>query len=174
MPGYTTPALLSSIYFMRDASGDPRVTQAAYQSKGEQFSPPDVLHYQAALNLPRMGVDRIVASHVRSSEECGVDACRVCAESILDLSLMLALARVPTWHSYSDKSYAEYLQDLLNGREAPQHVINFSYKKDEVTETRGELDLFDFNAQKLDLMGTTIVVASGDDGVMSRRARDAP
>ena len=174
VPGYTTPALLSSLYFMDDASGDPRVTQAAYQSEGEQFSPADVLYYQTALYLPKIGVNRTVASQVRTSAECGVDSCKMCAESILDLSLMLALARIPTWHSYSDRSYGEYLQDLVNGPEAPPNVINFSYKKDEVNTARSELDLFDLNAQKLGLMGTTIVVASGDDGVMSRRARNAP
>ena len=175
IPGYTTPELLSSFYEIDDSTGDPRVTQAAYEGRGQLFSPEDVINYQKVLRLtPLMGANRTVASVVRSPEVCAQNGCSACSESILDLSLMLALARTPTWHSYTSKDYGEHLQDLVNGPGAPPHVISFSYRRDEPDTTVSEIELFDFNAQKLGLIGVTIVVASGDDGVHSRRARDQP
>ena len=169
--GYTTPQLVTNAYFADDISGHPRATQAAFEGFGQVFSPLDLLALQKRLALTVMAANRTVAAQVRTPEECKLDM-SICVESTADIALMISMSNTPTYHYYTEvNTFGLFVQETVNKPETPPLVISISYSTPEFHQSVEEIALFNSNAMKLGVMGTTIFVSSGDDGVANHFAR---
>ena len=169
--GYTTPLLVTNAYFADDISGHPRATQAAYEGHGQVYSPLDVLQLQKRLSLTVMAANRTVDAQVRTPEQCRLDM-NLCVESTADIALLISMSNSPTWHYYTEtNTFGLFMQETVNKPETPPLVISISYSTPEVHQSDEEIALFNSNAIKLGVMGTTIFVSSGDDGVTNHYSR---
>ena len=164
-----TPQMLAKAYNIDDSTGHRRATQEAFAYYQNYFSPEDLAIYQARLNLPNRPVNESYAS--RTSEYCGRTG--LCYEGNLDIQLMLGVADTPTTFGYTQlMSLLGYLNNLVYSKKRPPLVISISYGGDEEMEYIDYYRAFDIAAMKLGAMGSTILVASGDDGALSPKARD--
>ena len=164
-----TPQMLSKAYNIDDNTGHRRATQEAFAYYQNYCSPEDLAIYQARLNLPNRPVNESYAS--RTSEYCGRTG--LCYEGNLDIQLMLGVADTPTNFGYTElMGLADYLNNLVYSKKRPPLVISISYGADEEIAYADGYRAFDIAAMKLGAMGSTILVASGDDGALSPRARD--
>ena len=76
----------------------------------------------------------------------------------------------PTTYWYTDAWFTTFMRDLLNIAKPPK-VISISYGTTETGMPASVYIAFDIEAIKLGIQGTTILVASGDDGVHDPQAR---
>ena len=172
--GYITPQLISNVYNIDDNSGHPRATQAAFEGWGQMFCPEDLSTFQTLFFLRQQPVNQTYGNHSVSAAYCRSHGYSICAESNMDIQLMTSIADTPTIEYYTDLYYGHFLQSQVYSKKVPPLVISISYGTEEKYVTAGEFDLFTNNAIKLSAMGVTIVVASGDDGVMANRIRGHP
>ena len=105
----------------------------------------------------------------------GVQTCALpilCVESTADIALMISMSNTPTYHYYTEvNTFGLFVQETVNKPETPPLVISISYSTPEFHQSVEEIALFNSNAMKLGVMGTTIFVSSGDDGVANHFAR---
>lgn len=85
---------------------------------------------------------------------------------------MMSTARVTptTWWYSPDNTFSTFFVKVAN-LATPQQVFTISYSGDEYLFGAGEMNLFEIEAKKLALVGTTIVAAAGDDGAHDRDGR---
>ena len=171
---YVTPQLLSNFYGIDDNSGHPSATQCAYETVNQLFSPQDLTSFQTILQLPIKPVIASYGNMTATAAYCKAHGYSICAEGNLDIMYLMGIADTPTIHWYSDKRMAWYLFALLYAPEAPPLVISMSYGSEERYLSESEFTTFEESAKKLGVMGTTILVSSGDDGVSPHAARRDP
>lgn len=164
-----TPQMLAKAYNIDDNIGHPRATQEAFAYAQNYFSPEDLAIYQARLNLPNRPVNESYGS--RTSEYCGRTG--LCYEGNLDIQLMQGISDTPTIFGWTRlMSLIDYVNNLVYSEKRPPLVISISYGADEEASSADAYDAFNIAAMKLGAMGSTILVASGDDGALSPKARD--
>jgi tripeptidyl-peptidase-1 len=150
------------------------VTQAVFASLDQYFSPSDLEAFQELFALPRRPVHELDDGHHSNDRECILNA-NSCGEANLDVQYMLAMSpwsRMGFWY-YSQDSvdmFTEFLETLTNTQDPPE-VLSISYGGNECAHSQGEINTFDQLAQKLGLMGVTLVASSGDDGAQGQGAR---
>jgi tripeptidyl-peptidase-1 len=168
--GFVTPSLLNSVYNISSNVGDSGVTQALFELNNQSYSPSDLALFQS-----RFG---IVASPVTALNGHSFDAAckrsngQYCSEGNLDTQYITAVAQgVPTQYDYS--SADGFLGWILNvaSRRSPAQVYSISYVGYEGRLSKSYVNAFNTEAVKLALMGTTILAATGDDGVPGVVAR---
>ena len=110
-----------------------------------------------------------------SNSACsGQNGVNDCIEANLDVQYVMAVAQsVPTTYYYWTGSdvwldWITTVADMAN----PPDVFTISYGSYEVAFDPTYLQAFDTEAMKLGLAGTTLLAASGDDGVVGFLARD--
>jgi tripeptidyl-peptidase I len=170
-PGYTTPQLLNEVYNIDDNTGHPRATQAAYEAADQLFCPEDLTKFQKFYGLPVSAVNRTIGNKAVSTATCASNF-DLCAESNLDIMYLLSMADTPTYHYVSP--YANmglWLQFLVNSGSTPPLIISISYAQPESLVSVSDYTMFQNNAIKLGVLGTTILASAGDDGVSSSGAR---
>jgi tripeptidyl-peptidase I len=171
--GYVTPQLLNNAYNIDSNVGHPRATQAVYEGFYQYFSPEDVTAFQNEFNLPRQAVNRSIGNFSTSQAWCANNL-GSCVEGNLDLQYMIAISNSPTTYYYTSlDSMAMWLQSFVNSINPPL-IVSMSYTRDENYISKGEFNLFQVNAIKLGVLGLTLLVAAGDDGVSSPQARGNP
>ena len=171
--GYITPAGLIAAYNIDSSISHPRATQAVFESNNDMYSAADVTSFQTEFNLPLISVNTSVFNHNATLAYCAANP-NGCGESSLDLQYMMAVSRSPTIHYYSNLGLSSNWLAMVASTPAPPKVISISYGTDEAYMGSGEMDAFALQAMKLGLMGTTIVVSSGDDGAPGWFARSDP
>ncbi|KAH8060134.1 tripeptidyl-peptidase [Aureococcus anophagefferens] len=150
------------------ASGPPtRATQALFETIGQEYSPRDLRTFDGFFDLPVHENLTSVGGHV-------VDRCDDpgdCAEGNLDVQYMTALApRAPTTFFYVDDDqdfddpFVLFAMRVSN-MEHPPLVTSISYGSLETALVPSVMRSFNVAAMKLALMGATVFVSSGDDGV---------
>lgn len=170
-PGYTTPQLLNEVYNIDDNSGHPRATQAAYEAADQLFCPEDLTKFQILYGLPFLAANKTIGNKAVSTATCIANP-DLCAESNLDMMYLMSMASTPTYHYVSP--YANmglWLQYLVNLGSAPPLVISISYGQPESLVSESDYTMFQNNAIKLGVLGTTLVASAGDDGVSASGAR---
>ena len=166
----TTPPKLRTAYNMGTSKGSASSTQCVYAYSSQFYSPNDLSQFQAAYGIDSQTVSTVIGGH-ESSSVC-VSTPDYCNEGNLDIQCIMAASPVsPTtfWHT-DIISFSEWLTTVANTPK-PALVFSISYGVGEVYVTASERDSFNTQAIKLGAMGVTIVVASGDDGALSRNTR---
>jgi tripeptidyl-peptidase I len=170
--GYMSPQLLNDVYSIDDNTGHPRATQAAFEGWNNYFSPADLASFQNLFGLPIIPANKTLGNHTVTAEWCKNNGYEPCAESNLDMMYMMSVAMTPTYFYWSPfPTFGQWLQFLVNNKERPPLVISISYGSEEKNIGTSEQKLFLDNAIKLGVMGTTILSASGDDGVAPSQTR---
>ena len=178
--GVVTPALLWQVYGIVDGGVNPAgfgITQAIYSTLGQSFSSSDIVLFRKRFGLlPLQTGELIDPLHRDNKSACSLDS-RNCDENSLDLQYISAVsqgAKVLEWFDPEDSDM--FTSWITTAASTPQqdlpNVISISYgihEADIIGDSYGEVlaKLFDIEAAKLGLMGSTIVAASGDAGCIS-------
>ena len=168
--GYVTPALLKRVYNVDTDVSHNKATQAVFELYEDSYSKKDIEEFQDTFNLPRLAVNVSIGNYTASQSYCAAKFYN-CAESNLDLQYIMAMSPSPTTHYHSDVGLSSYWLFVVSSASNVPKVISISWGYSEIYATMSEMNAFNREALKLGVMGTTILVATGDDGVASFRAR---
>jgi len=171
VPGLVTPDTLRKFYNMPavaaegsdEAKNMEQVSQAVFASLKQVWSPSDREKFQQMYNLPDRPVHELDDGDHSSDSECAANP-NSCGEANLDVQYMLAMSpwsKMGLW--YTDDEFTPFLE-ALQSAENPPEVVSISYGGFELQHTKDQIDVFDQLAQKLGLMGVTLIASSGDDG----------
>jgi len=156
-----------------DNSSSTHGSQSVFESLGQYYSPSDLSSF-AKLNGYTAPVITDVGGH-KSDEECR-DNANDCGEANLDVQYITAVApNIPTTFWYvaeSNSLYYDYLVAIAKQSD-PVLVHSISYGSIEKELESSIKDNFDTEMIKLALLGVTVLVASGDDGVANFQARSS-
>ena len=162
--GFIDPSVYKMRYNIGGVQGNSQSTQLIYGTIGQYFSPADLTDFQRRFSQPLDAVDFDVGNH--KSDSICISSPSSCVEANLDLQYIMATSqKSPTTYWYSNSnSFATFLVAVANLANPPL-VMSISYGADESDVSRSELDAFNFQAMKLGVMGVTIMVASGGNGL---------
>jgi tripeptidyl-peptidase-1 len=166
--GYVTPQLLYQYYSISNPVGSANVSQAVFETGNDAMNPDDLTYFQETFNLPVEAISEDIGGHV-STQACNTDVYDDCYESNLDVQYIMAVSQsTPTTYYYedSDSSWSDWITTVADTAN-PANVYSISWVSYEITVTSSEKDSFQTEAIKLGVMGTTLVAASGDDGVLA-------
>lgn len=171
---YVTPQLIANAYGIDDKTGHPLATQASFAGWGNYFCPEDLTRYQDLISIPIKAINRTMGGDTsRSTEWCRQSELTgggKCQEGNLDTQLLMGMADTPTIFYYTNYgSFSQFTASLIARETALPLVLSISYGGPEDWHSEGERNAFNTNAMKLGVMGVTIVVAAGDDGVSLSR-----
>jgi len=172
--GTITPALLNSYYNVASNVGSTLASQAVFESLGQYYSPSDLALFQTNYNLPQDPVDYDVGGYV--SDSACVSNANNCVEANLDVQYMMAMSQTtPTtyWYEAATDSFLAWAQAVAS-TENPPLINSISYGAVEPELPQSVVNAFNTEAMKLGVMGVTILVSSGDDGVANFQARSSP
>jgi tripeptidyl-peptidase-1 len=167
-----TPQSLYSHYSINPKLGNAFTSQATFQCKDQTFVPSDLTAFQTYFGLPVQSLASSYGEHISNSAcKKGSDGIETCSEANLDLEYMMAIAQgVPTssiyWEGCGWISFLTYLQSLSStSSPALPDVLSISYGSYESDLSQSYVQTFNNFALQLGVMGVSILVASGDDGV---------
>lgn len=163
--GYVTPKLINDLYRIKNNKGSLSTSQAVYGILNQAVSPTDLTYFQNYFHLPQQGIYKSIGGHVYDYA-CLINA-QDCIEANLDIQYIMSVAQnVPTTYYYWDGAdvWLDWIIDVANMIDPP-HVISISYGSYELSMSTSYLKAFDLEAIKLGIMGVSIIVAAGDDGV---------
>jgi len=171
---YSSPAVnlavLRKAYNLpADAASRTHGSQAVFETDGQSYNPKDLSTF-AKMNGFTAPKIKDIGGHVVT--ECN-EQTQECIEANLDVQYITAVApKVPTtyWSVAVTTSFYEYLVAVAQQKE-PVLVHSISYGAPEQEIESSAKDSFDTEMIKLGLMGVTVIVSSGDDGVSSQQAR---
>lgn len=173
LSGYTTPALINRDYDIRSNRGNNLTTQAMYQYES-YFSSADLLSFQNMFDLPKETV-AVDIGGAQNDALCASANNFACAEASLDLQYMMAIAQgVPTiMHEWLDESdpWLSWIRSVSDLNQTLD-VISISYISYEYQFPVWYATAFAEEAMLLGLQGTTILAATGDDGVSGYLVRE--
>lgn len=172
LAGYTTPERINLAYGIPSNKGHPKATQAIYEFGHVSYSPQDISDFQYNMDIPDFTVNKTIGATPTTQDVCAANT-EFCAEANVDLSFIMAISESPTTYYGSETSMGLWLLSVASAPNPPK-VISISYGLDEIYITQAERDLFSHEAIKLGTMGVSILVASGDDGATTSRARNHP
>ena len=163
--GYVTPQLLYQYYAISNPVGSAKVSQAVFESLNDAMNPDDLTLFQQTFNLPVEAISLDIGGHI-STEACNTDYYDGCVESNLDVQYIMAVSQsTPTTYYYYDYiSWSDWITTVANTAN-PANVYSISYGSTEIIVASSVKKSFQTEAIKLGVMGTTLVAASGDDGV---------
>lgn len=168
--GNITPQSLYRYYNIKPSLGNNKTTQAAIQMDSQIVSTYDLNLFQQYYKLPTQKLARSVGGQVTSSTCPSAD---YCDEANLDFQYIMAVGRsVATTSIYFDSGWLPIIQNLTSWNSPPK-VISISYGSYETAMSPSYIQAFNTLAMQLGVMGTTVVVASGDDGATGFLTRDS-
>ena len=171
--GYVTPSLINKVYGLTSNTGSSSCTHAIYSAIGQYWSSADLNSFTTLFGLPTANVAELLSGGTGSRlshTQCAASVDN-CAESNLDLQYIYAMCQGPAltnWYDYANDMFTSWITSVANTASPPM-VISISYGMSE-TQIAADyyaiylLQQFDIEAQKLGLMGTSILVSSGDHG----------
>jgi tripeptidyl-peptidase I len=164
-----TPQKLRSYYNVGESKGSAASTQGIFATIGQYFSPSDLRYFFNTMGLPDQPVASSTGNHT-SDSKCIADN-TACSEANLDVQyIMAASPGSPTHYMYTDKTFSQWLVTVANMTKPPL-VLSISYGAEESGMQYSDMMAFDTEAKKMGVIGITIVVASGDDGAVTRKTR---
>jgi tripeptidyl-peptidase-1 len=195
VPGLVTPKLFNQVYNIDSnqgfANNNNVYYQALYGGLGQNYSPDDLKYFQEQTDVTVQPNVRDYGGNNKSI--CASDP-NSCGEANLDTQWMSAVSQeTPQSFLYMNNSedsdwmvgfvsiflnanfsasdiYMDTTKYPVLGPRAPW-VISVSYGGPEQFQATSSMDLFDVAACFLGLMGTTMMVSSGDDGSTTSGAR---
>jgi subtilase family serine protease len=170
-PGIVSPTFLNNYYQITNNTGSMTVSQTVYGSLDQYVSPRDLQLFQQLFGLPLEPLTNNIGDHVENGP-CYEDI-HHCVEANLDIQYIMSIAQ----HVSTTYHYWGFLVDpfvtwlfLLSNLHHPPSVLSISYGAEERYFTPAYLRAFNREAIKLALQGTSIIVASGDNGAISLMA----
>ena len=171
MGGFVTPALLRSFYHIDDTVGNNLTSQGVYGNLQQSVSPSDLALFQLMFHIPDQPILTGTGGHV-SEDACSLSVA-YCMEANLDAQYITAIGqKVPTTYYYWTglDIWLGFVTRMAN-MDNPPDVLSISYGSYEFFMSKVYLDAFNVEVMKLGVVGTTVVAASGDDGVAGFVAR---
>jgi len=172
--GSITPALLNSYYEITSNVGNSLASQSVFESLGQYYSEADLAQFQGTFELPAQTVSVDIGGY-ESDSQCVSDP-NNCGEANLDVQYMIAVSQVtPTtyWYESAVDSFLAWIK-AVSSAENPPIVNSISYGAIEPELPLSVVNAFNTEAMKLGLIGVSILVSSGDDGVANFGARSSP
>ncbi|PRP87758.1 tripeptidyl-peptidase 1-like [Planoprotostelium fungivorum] len=160
-----TPSLINSYYKISNNTVS-MATQAIYEAEGQGFSPEDLSDFQTQFSLPLIPLSTGTGDN--SDHACPDD----CLESNLDVQYLIAVSQSMETHynsidSSSSEPFYDWIIRLSQARQIAQ-VHSVSYASFENQQSPDMMKRFNLEVCKINLRGVTIVVGSGDDGVIGQ------
>lgn len=169
--GAVDPDLLNDFYNIDSNTGNSLTDQAVYAILDQKFSPSDLTTFQNAYGIPIEGISSDVGNHV-DNDACVPDP-NDCIEANLDVQYLMAVSRsIPTIYYYwtGTDVWLDWITTVADMADPPD-LFTISYGSYEAAFDPAYLDAFQTEAIKLGLVGTTVLAASGDDGVAGFQVR---
>lgn len=167
--GVVDPQFLQYLYNIPTTEGSSSMTQSVFETKNQFWSNDD-------LNLFQKNNDLVIQDALdatnggRETSDCDINSVINCDESNLDLQYIMGISQNTVtyfWFVPSSSKlnvFVEYLIDISNSTTVSL-VNSISWGSIEQSCTQSTLDLFNIEAIKLNAVGATIIVSSGDNGV---------
>lgn len=167
--GLVDPQFLQYLYNIPTTEGSSSMSQSVFETKTQFWSADDLTQFQEKNNLVIQSAVE-VSDERRETSDCDINSAINCDESNLDLQYIMAMSQnTITYFWFIPSSaklnvFVEYLIAVANSTN-PSLVNSVSWGSVEQSCTQTTLDLFNIEAIKLNSMGATIIVSSGDNGV---------
>eukprot|EP00475_Leptophrys_vorax_P024994 TRINITY_DN3477_c0_g3_i1.p1 TRINITY_DN3477_c0_g3~~TRINITY_DN3477_c0_g3_i1.p1 ORF type:complete len:556 (-),score=135.41 TRINITY_DN3477_c0_g3_i1:72-1739(-) len=165
-----TPSLIYQTYgipsTLKATSG---ATQSIYGSLGQSFSPQDLTEFQIKYKLDQVAVSKVVGDN--SPESCYDDDSDACGEASLDVQYIMAVAQGAETTYWYDEDFVHWIMSVADESHPPL-VHSISYGAQEHVNVAPTFRAFSTEAMKLGLRGVSIIVSSGDDGVLDADLRN--
>ena len=136
--------------------------QAVAQFLEQYYSPQDLSSFQSYFNTPSQTVAKVIGNNIASQPG---------GEASLDIQYIMGTGQgVPTWFFYTSglvdgqEPFVEWATNL-NAMSTIPSVNSVSYGDYENTISTTYMDRLDVELKKLAVRGSSILFASGDDGV---------
>jgi len=181
--GFVDIACLQEFYAINPTDinqfGNSTVRQAVYESLNQTFSMADLTTFQQQHQVSVNPVNEVYCngtiSYNGNPAPCAyTGVCHDednCGEANLDVQYIMGIAQnISTIVWYSNGDWDDFIISLANAPNPP-NVISISYGGPESSVTSNQKYTFDYEAIKLGLIGTSVIVSSGDDGVAGNQAR---
>ena len=163
--GYVTPQLLYNYYNISSPYGSSLVSQAVFETSDNALNPDDLTNFQDFFSIPITPIAQAIGGHV-DTNACNQSMYSSCVGSNLDTQYIMAVAQgTPTTYYYTDSDWGDWITAVANTPN-PDNVYSISYTSYENNVAISVKDAFSTQAIKLGVMGTTILAASGNDGVI--------
>jgi len=164
---HVTPQLLYKYYNISNPFGSAQVSQAVFETGDDAMNPNDLTVFQQAFNLTVKAISQDIGGH-DSTLACNSQYYSDCYESNLDVQYIMAISQsTPTTYYYYDFiSWSDWITTVADTAN-PSNVYSISWGSYEITVASSDKNSFKTEAIKLGVMGTTLVAASGDDGVIA-------
>ena len=136
-------------------------SQAVFETSTQSFSPSDLSTFQSLFNRKQQ-----TASDIGGfiSQACTISTC---GEGNLDIQYISGIAQDIQsiyWYVGGSNPFLTWINDVSNSTNPPK-VNSISYSTAEYAVDEATLTSFNTEAMKLGLLGITILVSSGDQGV---------
>jgi tripeptidyl-peptidase-1 len=169
VPGYVSPGLVNSVYSISNNTGTMESTHGIFACLGQKLALADLTNFQTYFHLPFQSISRKVNGNVLTGL-CG-STIDDCTESNLDFQYLMSIAQKTYTVSIYGGAGCDFVYYLAN-LDDPPSVISVSYGGNEDEFTNHYLYLFNYVTMIYGLMGSTVLIASGDDGVAGYDARN--
>lgn len=167
-PGYVSPALLNKYYNVTNNTATFAVSQAVYESLGQQTSPSDLTYFQTFFDIPKQPITRDFGGHDNTTL-CTSSAC---GEANLDIQYIMGMAQGANTTYWYDNDWVFGWLTSVADSESPSDVFSISYGGYESGLDYSYTSTFNIEAIKLGTMGVTILASSGDAGAPSSFAKE--
>ena len=168
--GYVLPTTIRRYYNLSGNHGNGFSTQAVFGGRLDYLNPVDLAKFQTFddidIDQPALNINGHVTSDA-STMVPGGDW----GEGNLDVQYIIAVSDgSPTTYWSWQINISLWLRSVLTYVDMPK-VLSISYGGSEAYTSSMEMRTFNTEALKMGVRGTTIVVASGDDGAVSYESR---
>ena len=163
--GYLQPQDIRAYYNLTNVYGSAESTQSAVSFGPNYFSPSSLAYFQEYMSFQPLQRALNVGGY--ESDDPSLDT----TEGDLDIQYLMGISPMsPTTFWHASAGWVSWLREVMNSPNPPL-VHSISYGSDEQYTSISMMKVMTTFAQKLGLMGVTLVTASGDDGVHSPDAR---
>ncbi len=166
LTGYVSPATIRQTYNIFNSTGNSLTSQAVYSTIGQTLSPSDLSTFQTFFGVPKQGI--AASYHGYVADNACAASIDDCLEANLDFQYMMSTGQnIPTISYYDDYSlWYTWMVEVSSMTDIPK-VFSMSYGSIEPYISVSERTTFNTESMKLGLQGVSLLVASGDDGVVN-------
>lgn len=172
-PGTTTVGLLKSFYRVSSSlMGYANQRQSVFETSGQYYSTSDLSSFQDRFGLMISPAESIGAHSLTTPTMCSTSATNPspdCYEGNLDIQYISGISQNTSsvyWYVSGGNPFVEWLLAVEDDPDPPK-VNSVSWGVTEQAIGKSTFESFENAAIKLAIQGVTIVVASGDNGVMN-------
>ena len=171
--GSVTPRFINQYYNVSSNTGNLQVSQAVYETNYEGYSPSDLKMFQKSFGLPLQAPNE--HGSFFNYHNCTY---RDCKHGNFMLQYIMGIAQnVKTIYDYELPDNNDFLSNWItsvSNTATPANVYSISWGIDELYVSPSFANLFNTEAIKLGVMGTTILTSSGNDGALPSKAQGNP